>query len=161
MPNQHQATSAAHQFDIDGELSTVTPYGSGHINDTYCAVSRQGGVPIRYILQRINTGIFRNPITLMENIQRVTAHLGGKLAGRRDLSRAVLTLIPARDGQPFHRDAAGYYWRVYLFLEHARTYDAVQSPAQSGLGGPLPASRCTTAPDLRLSRSRPSRRSRS
>ena len=31
MPNQPQATSAAHQFQIDGELSAITPYGSGHI----------------------------------------------------------------------------------------------------------------------------------
>jgi aminoglycoside phosphotransferase (APT) family kinase protein len=131
MPNQHQATSAAHQFDIDGELSTVTPYGSGHINDTYCAVFRQGGVPIRYILQRINTGIFRNPITLMENIQRVTSHLTAKSAAEPDRARRVLTLIPARDGRAWYVDAERGYWRVYRFVEGAHTYDAVESAQQA------------------------------
>ena len=42
-----------------------------------------------------------------------------------------MSLIPSRDGQPFHRDDSGFYWRVYLFIEKARTYDAVQSPAQA------------------------------
>jgi aminoglycoside phosphotransferase (APT) family kinase protein len=131
MPNQHHAASAAHQFQIEGELSAVTPYGSGHINDTYCAVFHQQGRPIRYILQRINTHIFRNPIALMENIQRVTSHLAAKSAAEPDNARRVLTLIPARDGRAWHVDAEGSYWRVYRFIEDAQTYDAVESAQQA------------------------------
>ena len=48
-------------------------YGNGHINDTYCVDGPQ------YILQRINTSIFRNPDELMENIQNVTAFLREKI----------------------------------------------------------------------------------
>jgi Ser/Thr protein kinase RdoA (MazF antagonist) len=131
MPNQLQATSAAHQFQIDGELSAVTPYGSGHINDTYCAVFHQQGRPMRFILQRINTGIFRNPIALMENIQRVTSHLAAKSAPEPDRARRVLTLIPARDGHALHVDAEAGYWRAYRFIEGAHTYDAVESAQQA------------------------------
>ena len=40
---------------------SAEPYGSGHINDTYCAVFDQGGARVRYILQRINHNIFKNP----------------------------------------------------------------------------------------------------
>jgi aminoglycoside phosphotransferase (APT) family kinase protein len=43
----------------------------------------------------------------------------------------VLTLIPARDGVAFHRDAGGNYWRAYVFIEQARTFDAVESPRQA------------------------------
>jgi aminoglycoside phosphotransferase (APT) family kinase protein len=131
MPNQLHATSAAHQFQIEGELSAVAPYGSGHINDTYCAVFHQQGRLTRYILQRINTAIFRNPIALMENIQRVTSHLAAKSAAEPDRARRVLTLIPAREGQPWHVDAEDSYWRVYRFIEGAHTYDAVESAQQA------------------------------
>jgi hypothetical protein len=123
--------AVARQFQIRGDFVSAEPYGSGHINDTFCVVFDQAGTRVRYIFQRINHLIFKQPVALMENIQRVTTHLGQALAQEPDASRRVLNLVPSRDGQPFHRDAAGYYWRVYFFIEHARTYDAVLSPAQA------------------------------
>jgi hypothetical protein len=114
-----------------GDFVSAEPYGSGHINDTFCVVCHQAGTPVRYLFQRVNHHIFKQPVALMENIQRVTTHLAQAVAGQPEASRRVLTLISARDGQPFHRDPAGWYWRVYLFIEKARTYDAVQSPAQA------------------------------
>ena len=128
---KHDIRAVARQFQIYGEFLSAEPYGSGHINDTYCAVFDQAGTGTRYILQRINHGIFKQPVALMENIQRVTAHLAGKLAGKGNLSRLVLTLIPARSGLCCHQDEQGYYWRVYLFIENARSYDAVESPGQA------------------------------
>jgi hypothetical protein len=121
----------ARQFQIYGEFRHAEPYGTGHINDTYAAVFDQAGTSVRYIFQRINHKVFQNPPAVMENIRRVTAHLGNKLAGERDFSRRALTLIPARDGSVFHQDAAGNYWRAYFFIEKARTYDALQSPEQA------------------------------
>ena len=109
----------------------AAPYGSGHINDTYCVVFRQAGAPVRYILQRINLHIFENAVALMENIQRVTSHLAAKVAGRADFSRQTLTLISARDGRAWHQDADGNYWRAYFFIENARTYDAVENKKQA------------------------------
>jgi len=43
----------------------------------------QAGTPVRYILQRINHNIFKNPVALMENVQRVTAHVAAKSSARR------------------------------------------------------------------------------
>jgi hypothetical protein len=123
--------AVARQFQIYGEFRNAEPYGNGHINDTYAAVFDQGGTSIRYIVQRINHKVFHNPPALMENIRRVTTHLGNKLAGERDFSRRALTLIPTRDGSVFHCDAAGNYWRAYFFIEKARTYETLQSPDQA------------------------------
>ena len=53
------------------------------------------------------------------------------MAGEPDVSRRVLTLIPARNGLSYHHDEQGNYWRAYLFIEKARTYDAVESPGQA------------------------------
>ena len=131
MSSHLPASSVALQFQIDGKLASIVPYGTGHINDTYCAVYHQAGRSTRFILQRINTGIFRNPVALMENIQRVTSHLAAQLAGQPDSARRVLTLIPTRDGLGWHMDADGHFWRVYRFIEEARTYDIVTSTNQA------------------------------
>jgi aminoglycoside phosphotransferase (APT) family kinase protein len=131
MNEQQSCAEAARAFQMNGELSSIAAYGSGHINDTYCAVFDQRGVPARFIVQRINTAIFKNPAALMENIQRVTSHLAAKLAGEPDRERRVLTLIPTRDGRACHIDAGGGYWRAYRFIEGARAYDAVESPQQA------------------------------
>jgi hypothetical protein len=128
---KHDVRAVARQFQIHGEFLEAAPYGSGHINDTYCVVFNQGGQRVRYIFQRINHNIFKNPVALMENIRRVTAHLEKKSAGQPDASRRLLTLIPARDGAAYHRDGEGNVWRVYVFIERARTFDAVESVAQA------------------------------
>jgi hypothetical protein len=91
----------------------------------------QSGTTVRYLFQRINHLVFKNPVALMENVQRVTTHIAAKLAGRPDACRRVLTLIPTWDGLPYHCDPVGNYWRAYLFIEKARTYDAVESTAQA------------------------------
>ena len=46
------------KFDITGNLISVEPYGSGHINVTYLAVTDKK----RYILQKINNNLFVFPI---------------------------------------------------------------------------------------------------
>ncbi|NQU11481.1 aminoglycoside phosphotransferase family protein, partial [bacterium] len=121
------------QFQIHGEFRQADPYGSGHINDTYCAVYDQGGTIVRFIHQRVNHLIFKNPVALMANVARVTAHLRQKLLadGASEIDRRTLTLVPTRAGAPYHCDAAGNHWRTYLFIENARTYDAVGSPQQA------------------------------
>jgi hypothetical protein len=128
---KHDVRAVARHFQITGEFLEAAPYGSGHINDTYCAVFDQGGTRVRYIFQRVNHNIFKNPVALMENVQRVTTHLAGKVAGQPEANRRVLTLIPARDGKAFYRDAEGNHWRVYVFVEKARTFDAVESAEQA------------------------------
>ena len=121
----HDIRGLSRNFHILGEYVAAVPYGNGHINDTYCATYDQAGTAVRYIHQRINRGIFQDPATLLDNIQRVTEHLRHKLAGRPDVARRALTLVPARDGRMFYQGDRGDCWRTYLFIERARTYEAV------------------------------------
>ena len=118
-------------FTIHGEFAGAAPYGNGHINDSYCAVFQENGRKARYIVQRVNGNVFRDPVAVMENIQRVTAHLAHQLNGQSDCDRRVLTLVPTRDERFWHADSSGAYWRVYRFIEGAASYDAVQSADQA------------------------------
>jgi phosphotransferase family enzyme len=130
MSSQEHLRAVANAFNICGEFLGAAPYGSGHINDTYRAEFNQGGTRVHYILQRINHKVFQNPPALMQNVQRVTAHIAGKVATEHDCSRRGLTLIAARDGRCYHQDSLGNFWRGYIFIEHAHTYDTAQSEAQ-------------------------------
>jgi hypothetical protein len=121
-------------FDIRADFIGGMPYGSGHINDTYCASFDQAGLrPVRYILQRINTNVFRTPVQLMENIARVTRHSLERLIaeGNPEARRRTLTCIPSVDGRPYAVDARGGYWRVYPFIERATGHDAIETNEQA------------------------------
>jgi aminoglycoside phosphotransferase (APT) family kinase protein len=119
------------RFEVPGALVEAVPYGSGHINETYAATYDQGGTPVRYIHQRINDHVFRQPERLMDNVSRVLAHAARRLAGVPDAARRTLTLVPARDGLPYVADQEGAVWRTYLFIERCRTYDIVDTPQQA------------------------------
>ena len=124
--------SVASQFRLHGRLVESAPYGSGHINDTFVLVYDQAGARVRYILQRVNHRVFKNVPGLMENIQRVSAHLSGKLAADAQAdARGALTLVPTLAGGSFHQDAQGCFWRVYLFIEGAKTYDVIETTTQA------------------------------
>jgi Ser/Thr protein kinase RdoA (MazF antagonist) len=118
-------------FQVPGTWRGAVPYGSGHINDTYAATYDQAGAAVRYIHQRINGHVFRQPVQLMENVARVLSHTASRLEGVPDADRRVLTLVPARDGRPYVIDEAGAVWRTYRFIEHTRTHDIVETPAQA------------------------------
>lgn len=131
MNDGQSLVAVARAFEVGGEFRNATPYGSGHIHDTYCVSLEVGRRLERIILQRINTAIFTNPIAVMENIERVTGHLRLQVAGEDDAGRRVLRLVPTRDGRSWQVDVEGRYWRAYHFIEGARTYDAVSSPRQA------------------------------
>jgi hypothetical protein len=125
--------AVAAAFPLLGQFRQGSAYGTGHINDTFLVEFDQAGTAVRYMFQRINDLVFRNVPALMENVQRVTAHVTRRAAeaAGANASRRALTLVSARDGLPYHRDRAGGWWRCYLFVERARTHDVVKTPAQA------------------------------
>ena len=68
-------------YDLGEGTITYKPYGEGHINNT-SLVTATGKETRRFILQRINTDIFTNPKSLMENICGVTSYLKDIIAER-------------------------------------------------------------------------------
>lgn len=60
------------QFAIDGEIQSITTLTSGHINDTYLIVT---SAKTKYVLQKINTNVFKNVNALIANKVLVSVHL--------------------------------------------------------------------------------------
>jgi hypothetical protein len=125
--------SLMENFVILGDFINANPYGTGLVNDTFAVSFHQGGTPVRYILQRVNHNVFKNPVALMENIYRVTTHLYQKMlvSGSKRVTRETLILIPTRDGKCYYQDEQKNTWRVYIFIEEAQTYDVLESEQQA------------------------------
>ena len=121
--------SAANAFDFGGPVvCDARHYGEGHINDTF-VVWREDHSK-RFILQRINTDTFTDPVGLMENICGVTRHLREKiLAAGGDPARETLNVIPTLSGAACHLDAEGGAWRAYDFVEDTICLQQVGSEA--------------------------------
>ena len=114
------------QFEPEGKIAEVIPYGSGHINDTFRVTMEEKSGRKRYILQRMNVNIFYDPRALVENIVNVTSFLRKKILERGgDPDRETLNVIPSRAGESFYQDMTGNYWRLYRFIENATSYDPV------------------------------------
>ena len=136
--NPAQLATVAGKFDIEGKVLDVSPFGSGHINDTFRVVTDHPGAT-GYLLQRVNHHVFKDVAAVMQNIQRVTHHLKARFAaeckGAGQLDRRVLTLIPTNDGKPYHRDDRGNFWRMFILLDGTRSYDVVTTSRQAREGG--------------------------
>ena len=121
--------AAANAFDFGGPVvCDARHYGEGHINDTF-VVWREDHSK-RFILQRINTDTFTDPVGLMDNICGVTRHLREKiLAAGGDPARETLNVIPTLSGATCHLDAEGGAWRAYDFVEDTICLQQVGSEA--------------------------------
>lgn len=120
---------AIEHFDFLGTVIEKELYGSGHINDTFCIVSDLGnGKTKRFILQKMNTNIFKNPEQVMENVLNVTSYLRKKIEEKGgDPKRETLNVIKTKDGKSFYKGIENDYWRAYTFIEDAKTYDLVEN----------------------------------
>ncbi len=115
----------ASRFRIRGTIETVEPLGSGLINKTYKVTTREDYLP-DYVLQKINTSVFKDVDSLQKNIETVTGHIKDKLiaAGKTDLDRRVLQIVDTWDGTPYY-EKDGEYWRMTVFISGAHSYDMV------------------------------------
>jgi hypothetical protein len=97
----------------------LTELTAGHINRTCVVVC--GGE--KYVLQSLNSSVFRTPCAVMDNIERVTAAFA-----EADCDVAVPHFIAA--GDKIYAAAEGEVWRMYRYITAAA--DAAVSPAAAG-----------------------------
>ena len=80
---EQQLQHISKQFQIYGEILHAETFKIGHINETYSATYDQGGMRVRYIHQKINKNVFKNPPAVMKNVMRVTTHIRRKLEAQQ------------------------------------------------------------------------------
>lgn len=116
----------AGNFALKGNPTRCEINARGLINTTRIVYTDAG---VRYILQKINTAVFKKPDEVMQNIVAVTEHLRKKIhAAGGDETRETLTVIPTKAGENYYTDENGGAWRMYDFIEDALCFDSADSP---------------------------------
>lgn len=109
-------------FSIPGQVTWIKPYGGGHINDTYQVHCQD--VPVsNYLLQKVNTYVFRDIVGLMNNFELVTKHIRKKLieSNIEDIDRRSLRIFGTKSGK-LYEDVDGQSWRVLNFIEDHKVF---------------------------------------
>ncbi|WGV25226.1 phosphotransferase enzyme family protein [Halotia branconii] len=115
----------AGQFTLQGQVTGVRAFGSGNINDTFLVTLAASGEK-HFILQRINTQVFRQPQLVMQNMRILTEHVHQRLqctpVNRRwEVPRVLLT----KDAQDYCNDAEGSFWRAISFIKGSQSFDTL------------------------------------
>lgn len=124
------------RFRPGERVEGAEPLGRGHIHATWLVRCRRSdGTAARYVAQRINRRVFRDPERLATNLERVTRHLRDALRTRGipDPDRRCLAPLADASGGTLARDAAGEPWRVFPYIEGSHARDTPRSPAEAGL----------------------------
>lgn len=123
---------AVYAFGFGPKCSYVKPYGAGHINETYAVYmpGEEGDEP-SYVLQRVNSNVFKDPDGVMENIFGVTEYLRSVIrAEGGDPDRETLAYIKTKTGCNYFEDAEGEPWRCSNFISNSVCYQQVEQPEQ-------------------------------
>jgi hypothetical protein len=122
MLSNEAATHLIRNFDLKGEVVDFAPLGNGHIHHTWLLTLDTAD---RYVFQNINTDVFHNLDAMMDNMNRVTAHINS----RRHGSRRWQSLRPQTDvtGAPLHRTEKEDTWRCCAFVENTACHDRADS----------------------------------
>jgi Ser/Thr protein kinase RdoA (MazF antagonist) len=108
-------------FDIDADRSAVVPFGSGLINGTW-------KIPVgddAYILQCINTNIFKSPQAIADNLVSLQTYLAQTAP-----DYIFAAPLPTLNGDYLVIDDSQYY-RLLPFIKNSHTVDEVSVPAQA------------------------------
>ncbi len=120
------------KFDIEGAFVSAKPFGNGHINDTRIITTKGEDAKInKYVLQKINKSVFKDPAKLMENYAAVTDYIRAEIARTGgDPEREVLKVVKTYNGLTYTTDNRGDYWRMLTYIEDSMSYDKVERPQQ-------------------------------
>jgi len=115
------------KFKFVGELIDVVENGQGNINSTYLVTFKNGEQINKYLLQKINAYVFKEPYLVMKNIELVTNHIKKKLKLVNDTRHKTLTFIKTVNDENMYTyinsDGEKEYYRAYEFIDNCISYN--------------------------------------
>lgn len=97
-------------FCIEGTYVSYEEITVGNVNRTYKVDFAQNGEQRSYVVQRLSSVAFKDPIAVMDNIDRVTEHIRAKKPGY-----TVLRFYHTREGKPYFFEG-DMFWRMYNYI---------------------------------------------
>ncbi len=113
-------------FGIHTQDVKVSSLGNGHINDTFLVCWDDG----EFVLQRINTQVFKTPYALVENAQIIAEYLQKKYDMNTYLLKIVKPLSTEKGLLAIDLGEQGF-WRANSYLPHSHSIDVVSCKAEA------------------------------
>ena len=121
----HHYTSIAEQFTLQGRVLEVHEFGNGNINDTYLVTTDSNEEP-HFVLQRINTQVFKQPVLIMQNMRIFTEHMR-KRAKQEGHLWEMPRVLKTHEREDFYFDKENNFWRAISYVEGAHSFDTITS----------------------------------
>jgi phosphotransferase family enzyme len=115
----------AEQFKPTGNVLEVKEFGNGNINDTYI-VRLDTPAERKFVLQRINTNVFKYPQLIMKNMRIITEHVHQRVRTEGQIWQTP-RVIPTRDGHYFYMDEENDFWRAISLIDNAQSFDTINN----------------------------------
>ncbi len=118
----------ANQFKHQDKVIDVREFGHGNINGTYL-VTLDSSEDKHFILQRVNTNVFRQPQLVMQNMSIFSNHVRQRLqSDSKNLNRRweVPQVFLTKDNRDYFIDTDGSFWRAISFIEAGTTFDIIK-----------------------------------
>jgi hypothetical protein len=110
------ARTIATRFGLTVTGGPAEPHGGGLINETWRVETTAGP----HLVQRLNAGVFADPVAVAENAAAVAASVDGALAGEGDTDPRHRLVFRHALGLPWLRDDEGGVWRTMAEIPCAR-----------------------------------------
>jgi Ser/Thr protein kinase RdoA (MazF antagonist) len=115
-------TDLLNAFGLPADQSVVHKLSTGLINLTWkITVDKE-----EYILQRINKNVFKSPIDISDNIERINNFLA-----KNNPEYLFVSALEATDGKYLIQDQKGDFYRLMPFIKNSHTIDTVNTEDQA------------------------------
>ncbi len=126
MDTNELLTSVCLEFSVKGKYISHSIFTEGLINASYLVLFEDEGQEKKYLVQSINTNVFRDLDGLMGNIVGVTRFLRDKLTAQGlDADRGTLNFLSAKNGK-YYALVGEKHWRVYAFVDGSHTLSKIE-----------------------------------
>lgn len=125
MTTEINLIAIAEQFTSQGQVTGIQSLGNGNINDTFL-VTLDSVERKHFVLQRINTQVFRQPKLVMQNMRILTDHVCDRQSrAGGDRPWKVPRVLLTQDTQNLWIDQNNGCWRAISFVENAQSFDTL------------------------------------
>lgn len=118
------------EFNFKGNLEKITENNQGNINKTYILTFKDKNNEFKYLLQKINSNVFKEPYLVMKNIELITEHIKKKLKENKDTVHKTLNIIKTNSNLNLYtyinEEGEKEYYRAFDYIDNCISYDSLK-----------------------------------
>ena len=112
-------------FGLGSNVVSAQVITNGNINTTYDVTVNIDGEDKRFVFQKINIFVFKNPKRIMQNIENITSHIARKLEAEGKSRDNVMHFVHSDDGRNYFLDNQSF-WRISEFVPNSETFNSCE-----------------------------------